>query len=130
LRTRTPPVCPKCGGTDLKKAVSRFARVRSEDDALEALADRADNADLDDPATMRRFMKEMAGEMGEDMDGEDIEQMMEEAMDEEAGGGRTRRRRWRRFIGNFVGGARVHAARLMPPVRPFPAGGPRMAWVY
>jgi putative FmdB family regulatory protein len=86
VATATPPVCPKCGGTDLKKAVSRFARVRSEDDALEALADRADNADLDDPATMRRFMKEMAGEMGEDMDGEDIEQMMEEAMEEEAGG--------------------------------------------
>ncbi len=82
----TPPVCPKCGGTDLRKAVSRFARVRSEDDALEALADRADNADLDDPVTMRRFMKEMASEMGEDMDGEDIEHMMEEAMDEEAGG--------------------------------------------
>lgn len=82
-----PPACPKCGSTDLKKAVSRFARVRSEDEALDALADRADSADLDDPATMRRFMKEMASEMGEDMEGEDFEQMMEEAMDEEAGGG-------------------------------------------
>lgn len=77
-----PPVCPRCGGTDLKKAVSRFARVRSEDDALDSLADRADQADMDDPRTMSRFMKEMASEMGED--GDDFEQMMDEAMDEEA----------------------------------------------
>ncbi len=77
------PVCPRCGGTDLKKAVSRFARVRSEDDALGSLADRADETDMDDPATMRRFMTEMASEMVEDAD--DFEQMMEEAGDEEAG---------------------------------------------
>ena len=76
-----PPVCPRCGGTDLKKAVSRFARVRSEDEALDALADRADTADMDDPATMRRFMKEMASEMGEDAD--EFEQMMEETGDDE-----------------------------------------------
>jgi hypothetical protein len=67
--------------------VSRFARLRSEDEAVDALAERADSADLDDPKEMRRLMKEMAGEMGEDMDGEDFEQMMEEAMDEEAAGG-------------------------------------------
>ena len=82
-----PPACPRCSGTDLKKAVSRFARVRSEDDALDALADRADTADMDDPATMRRFMKEMASEMGEDADGEDMEQLLDEAMDEEAAAG-------------------------------------------
>ena len=81
-----PPTCPRCGGVDLKKVVSRFARVRSEDDAMESLADAADSADLEDPKTMRRFMKEMSREMGEDMDGEDFEQMMEEAMEEEAGG--------------------------------------------
>jgi hypothetical protein len=61
--------------------VSRFARVRSEDEALDALADRADTADMDDPVTMRRFMKEMASEMGEDAD--DFEQMMEEGGDDE-----------------------------------------------
>jgi putative FmdB family regulatory protein len=82
----TPAACPRCGGTDLKKLVSRFARLRSEDEAVDALADRADRADLDDPREMRRLMKEMAGEMGEDMEGEDFEQMMEEAMEEEATG--------------------------------------------
>ena len=81
-----PPACPKCGRRDLKKLVSRFARVRSEDEAMDALADRADSADLEDPREMRRLMKEMAGEMGEDMEWEEFEQMMEEAMEEEAGG--------------------------------------------
>jgi putative FmdB family regulatory protein len=81
-----PPACPKCGGADLKKLVSRFARVRSEDEALDSLADVAENADLEDPREMRRLMKQMSKEMGEDMDGEDFEEMMEEAMDEEARG--------------------------------------------
>lgn len=81
------PACPTCGGTDLKKQVSRFARVRSEDETMDSLADKADGTDMEDPRAMRRFMKEMAGEMGEDMEGEDFEQMMEEAMEEEAGGG-------------------------------------------
>ncbi len=81
----TPPSCPRCGATDLKKLVSRFARVRSEDDAMDSLAEAADSADIDDPKAMRRFMKEMSREMGEDMDGEDFEEMMEEAMQEDAG---------------------------------------------
>lgn len=79
------PGCPRCGGTDLKKAVSRFARLRSEDDALDSLADRADQADLDDPRTMHRFMKEMASEMGED--GEDLEEMLDESIGEDAADG-------------------------------------------
>ena len=82
-----PPACPKCGSADLKKLVSRFARVRSEDEALDSLADAADSADMEDPRALRRFMKEMGGAMGEDMDGEDFEEMMEQAMEEEAAGG-------------------------------------------
>lgn len=86
-----PPACPRCGSANLQKLVSRFARVRSEDEALDSLADAADSADLEDPRALRRFMKEMSGAMGEDADGEDFEQMMDEAMDEEApsGGGKT-----------------------------------------
>lgn len=82
-----PPACPKCGGVDLKKAVSRFARVRSEDDAIDALAEQADNMDADDPKAMRRLMREMAGELGEDMEGDEMEALMDEAMDDEASGG-------------------------------------------
>src|SRR5688500_13429606 len=73
-----PPACPKCGGTDLKKLVSRFARVRSEDEALDSLGDAADTMDMEDPRAMRRMMKEMSGAMGDDMDGEDFDQIMEE----------------------------------------------------
>jgi putative FmdB family regulatory protein len=80
-----PPTCPKCGGTDLKKAVSRFARLRSEDEAIDSLAERADSLDEDDPKAMRALMKEMAGEMGEDAD--DLDELMDEAMDEDTSGG-------------------------------------------
>jgi putative FmdB family regulatory protein len=83
-----PPACPKCGRSDtLTKLVSRFARLRSEDDALDALADQADAVDENDPQAMRRLMKDMAGEMGDDLDGDEFESLMDEAMDEEAGGG-------------------------------------------
>ncbi len=85
----TPPACPHCQSDDLKKLVSRFARVRSEDESLDALADRAESADLDDPKEMRRLMKEMASEMGDDMEPDEFEELMEESMDEDAGGGGT-----------------------------------------
>jgi len=83
----TPPVCPRCGSGDITKLVSRFSRVRSEDDAMDNLADMADTIDPDDPKAIRRLMKEMAGGMGDSEGGEDFEQMMEEAIEEEASGG-------------------------------------------
>ena len=79
-----PPHCPVCGGTHLQKAVSRFARLRSDDEAIDALAERADTLDESDPKAMRSLMKEMAGEMGED--GDDFGELMDAAMDEEASG--------------------------------------------
>jgi putative regulatory protein, FmdB family len=83
----TPPKCPKCGGADLTKLVSRFARLRSEDESIDALADAADNMDMDDPRAVRRLMKDMASEMGDDMDADEFEAIMDEAMDDEASGG-------------------------------------------
>ena len=80
----TPPQCPRCQSTELNLQISRFARVRNEDDALESLADEMETmGEGDDPKAMRRLMREMGREMGEDMD-EEVEQMMEE----EAHGGR------------------------------------------
>jgi putative FmdB family regulatory protein len=75
-----PPTCPACGGVNLTKAVSRFARLRSEDDAIDSLAERADNLDESDPRAMRALMREMAGELGEDAD-DDVDAAMEEAFD-------------------------------------------------
>jgi len=75
-----PLACPRCGGTDLNKEVSRFSRVRSEDDALESLADESAYGDIEnDPKAMRRWVKDMGKAMDEDMD-EDLEQALEEEM--------------------------------------------------
>lgn len=87
-----PVVCPRCGGTDLQKLVSRFARVRSEDDALEDLCDESKYGDIEnDPKAMRRWVKDMSAAMDEDL-GDDFEQALEEELageGEEAGDGTT-----------------------------------------
>jgi len=73
-----PPACPRCGGNDLQKRVSRFARVRSEDDALESLCDETQYGDIEnDPKAMRRWVKDMGAAMDEDL-GEDFEEALEE----------------------------------------------------
>jgi putative FmdB family regulatory protein len=73
-----PLQCPHCQSTVLNRRFSRFARVRSEDDALDSLADEMEVAgETDDPKVMRRLMREIGNEMGEDLDDE-FEQMMEE----------------------------------------------------
>ncbi|MBI2455139.1 MAG: zinc ribbon domain-containing protein [candidate division NC10 bacterium] len=81
------PTCPRCGGHHLERLMSRFARLRSEDDRLDALADPSSFGDLDenDPKSIARFAKKMGGELGEDL-GEDFDQVMEEALEEEAAG--------------------------------------------
>lgn len=81
------PVCPRCGGGRLDRLMSRFARVRSEEDRLDALADPSALGDVDenDPQSVARWAKKMGKELGEDV-GEDFDQMMDEAMNEDAGG--------------------------------------------
>ncbi len=81
------PACPRCGGRRLERLMSRFTRVRSEDDRLDALADPGKFGDLDesDPQSVARWAKKMGKELGEDL-GEDFDQAMEEAMDEGAAG--------------------------------------------
>src|SRR5262245_17704802 len=82
----TPPSSPKCGSTDVRKLISRFARVRSEDDALDAHADQADGMHMDDQNAKRRLVREMASGMGDDMDADEFEAMMDEAVEAEASG--------------------------------------------
>ncbi len=78
-----PLQCPRCQSTDLNRLISRFARVRSEDETLESLSDEMEMlGDTDDPAAMRKLMREVGKGMGEDLD-EDMEQLIEE----EASGG-------------------------------------------
>jgi putative FmdB family regulatory protein len=85
------PHCPRCGGERLTRLLSRFATIRSEDDRLESLADPTQLGDLDenDPRSMARWMKKMGGELGDDA-GEDWDAMVDEAVEQEAGGDDTR----------------------------------------
>src|SRR5579884_4031985 len=73
-----PLACPGCQSDDLSRQISRFARLRSEDEAFDEMADEMEAlGDSDDPAAVRRMMRAMGDELGEDMEGE-FEQMMEE----------------------------------------------------
>jgi hypothetical protein len=59
-----------------RKQASRFARLRSEEDALESLADPNQIGDMDDPSTIRRWAKEVGKGLGEDL-GDDFDEMIE-----------------------------------------------------
>jgi putative FmdB family regulatory protein len=62
-------VCPRCGGAHLTRLISRVAVLRSEESHLDDLTDPGDMAGLDenDPKSLARFMRKMAGETGEDL---------------------------------------------------------------
>jgi putative FmdB family regulatory protein len=74
--------CKRCGAADVTRLISRFARIRSEDDVLDSLADNADMSDIDenDPASVARWMKRMGSELGDEM-GDDFEAALEEETD-------------------------------------------------
>src|SRR5437870_8982691 len=65
-----PVRCQHCGSDRLTRLMSRIATPKSEEARMESLADPSSLGDLDesDPKSMARFMKKMAGEMGEDFD--------------------------------------------------------------
>ena len=88
LSGQVPLRCPRCGGAELSRLMSRFATVKSEDARLDSLSDPSQYGDLDenDPRSVARFMKRMGDEVGEDL-GEDLDAAMDEAMDEGDGGG-------------------------------------------
>ena len=72
-----PLACTHCGSQNIERLISRFARVRSEDDALDDIADTVENMGDEDPRTLRRLMKDMTSALGEDMDDE-IEELIEQ----------------------------------------------------
>ena len=75
---RQDETCPNCGSANVKKLISRFARLRSQDDMIETLSDPAKMGDLDDPRQLHGWMKRMGKEMGEDI-GDDFDEMLDEA---------------------------------------------------
>ena len=87
LANARPPACPRCGSAALTKQVSRFARLRSEDETMESLADETTFGDIEnDPKAMRKWVREMGKAMDEDLD-EDFEAALEEEMAGKGGEG-------------------------------------------
>lgn len=78
------PECKRCKSKKMSRVLSRVRVLRSEESRMEGLADPSKWGDLDenDPKTMAKWMKRMGKELGEDVG--DVDQMMEEAMQEES----------------------------------------------
>lgn len=93
------PACPRCGGANLARLVSRVRLVHSEESRLDDLADPGNLPDFDenDPKSLGRWMRKMSQEVGEDLgpefdevvgrleageDPEEIEKSMPELMGE------------------------------------------------
>jgi putative FmdB family regulatory protein len=72
--------CEHCGSTRLTRLLSRFAMRRSEESRLDSLADPSNLAGLDenDPRSMARWMRKMGHEMGDELGGEDFEEVLDE----------------------------------------------------
>jgi putative FmdB family regulatory protein len=83
LANPAPIQCPRCGSKNVRKLVSRFARLRSSDEALDSLAELADNVDESSPQAMRHLMKEVAHGMDADLSGDDVEELFETAAESE-----------------------------------------------
>lgn len=80
-------VCPRCGSSRIRRAVSRFATVKSEESRIDALADPATFAGLDenDPRSVAAWAKKLGKQLGDDA-GEDWDQMVDEMLEEELAG--------------------------------------------
>ncbi len=62
-------VCPRCASHDVRRLISRFAVVRSDDSRADDLADVAtdlDGLDEKDPRSLARWARRMSEELGED----------------------------------------------------------------
>jgi putative FmdB family regulatory protein len=79
--------CPRCASTEVQRAVSRVAVLKSEESRADALADPAMFAGLDenDPRSIARWAKKLGKELGEEA-GEDWDSMVEEMLEEELSG--------------------------------------------
>jgi len=81
VRTYADPTdlsCPRCQGAKLKKLVSRFAVLHSDESRLEQLADPSSMGDLDenDPKSVARWARKMGDQVGEDL-GDEFHEMVD-----------------------------------------------------
>jgi putative FmdB family regulatory protein len=95
VRTYSDPTdltCPRCQGAHLRKLVSRFSVLRSDESRLDQLADPSVLGDVDenDPKSVARWARRMGSEVGEDL-GDEFHEMVDrleagEMPDDEGGG--------------------------------------------
>jgi putative FmdB family regulatory protein len=71
-------VCPNCGGSDLRRLVSRFAVVRNEDQMLDSLDNDSllSGVDENDPRSVAAWARKMQSKMGEEVEPE-FEEMID-----------------------------------------------------
>ena len=73
--------CPHCGAGRGERLVSRFSRLRTEDDRVDELADDLElMGEPESPTEMRQMVREMGKAMDEDMSSE-MEEMFEADME-------------------------------------------------
>jgi putative FmdB family regulatory protein len=66
-----PVICKHCQSQKVQRLISKVRFARSNESRLENLADPANLAGLDeDPKSLGRMMRQMSGEVGEDMGAE------------------------------------------------------------
>jgi putative FmdB family regulatory protein len=72
--------CPHCQSERTNKLVSRFARYRTEDARIDAMADHLETmGEPDSPSEMREVMRELGKAMDDDAS-DDLEEMFEADM--------------------------------------------------
>jgi putative FmdB family regulatory protein len=69
--------CPRCGGKNLRRVVSKVAVVHSEESRMDSLADpdAMGGVDEEDPKSLARWMRKMSQETGEDL-GPEFDEVM------------------------------------------------------
>ena len=79
LATYVVPPCEHCRTGTLRKLISRFAVLKSEESRLEDMADPSGFGDIDenDPKSVARWARRMGQQMGEDL-GDDFDEMVDQ----------------------------------------------------
>jgi putative FmdB family regulatory protein len=81
------PACPRCGGANLSKLISRIARVRSKGKIMDDLGDLDKMGNIDDPKEMAQWAKKMARAVGEETGEEFNEEEMDAMLEDMPAGG-------------------------------------------